>query len=558
MIFLFYQAINAQILFQDEAPNIGMNVSSGNTFLGNGLSLVDFDNDGWDDISLATGIYQGVRFFKNVNGSFVEQTFNLPNLNIQTRAVNWVDIDNDGDKDLFVTSDVSGNKLFENIGNLVFQEITQNSGMNTNNMFSYGASWGDYNNDSFLDVFISNRSESVSNKLYKNNGDNTFTNESGFAGISNVGHMSFCSAFFDFNNDGFQDIYISNDKYDQANIMYMNNGNGTFTDVSESTFTNISIDAMTTTIGDYNNDGWFDIYVTNTQNGNVLFKNLADGTFLNTTAQSGTSFNSIGWGAVFFDADNDMDIDLYVSGSLDGSTAGFLSAAFYENLGNETFFIPTNAGFYGDTRESYSNAIADLNKDGLVDIVVNNGGNMDIYVWNNETNTTNNWLKVTLEGSQSNRDGIGAVIEISINNNKQYRYTHSGEGYLSQNSTTKYFGLGNATIIDYVKVTWLSGLVDVLYDINPNQNLQIIEGSTLSLNSSRINKVRLKTNPVDDALIVQSDAPVVRLELYSILGQNLVSCYNKSQIDVSYLESGYYFLQVTTSHGFSTIKFIKN
>ncbi|MFT4804652.1 MAG: hypothetical protein ACJAZK_002842 [Psychroserpens sp.] len=550
--------LDAQIVFENEATSMGMDVSSGVTFLGNGLSLADFDNDGWDDITLTTGVGQAVRFFKNVNGNFVEQIFNLPNLDIQTKAVNWVDIDNDGDKDLFVTSDTSGNKLFENTGSLVFQEISEISGMNTNNMFSYGASWGDYNNDSFLDVFISNRSEAVPNILYKNNGDNTFTDESGFAGISNDGHMSFCSVFFDLNNDGFQDIYISNDKYNHANIMYLNNGNGTFTDVSESSLTNISIDAMTTTIGDYNNDGWFDIYVTNTSNGNVLFKNQTNGTFLNTTAESGTSFNSIGWGAVFLDADNDKDVDLYVSGYFDGSTEGLLSAAFYENIGNETFSIPSNAGFSGDDRESYSNATADLNHDGLVDIVVNNGDNMDVFVWNNQSVTANSWLKVSLEGVQSNRDGIGAVIEISINNNKQYRYTHLGEGYLSQNSSTKSFGLGDATNIDYVKVTWLSGIEDVLYNVNPNQSLHITEGNTLSLNSAQINTTRLTTNPVDNLLIVKSDVPIIKLELYSIIGQEIMSSYNKSKINVSHLKSGYYFLQVTTNKGLSVLRFVKN
>ena len=546
----------AQINFQNQATTLGVGITTGTTFLGNGMSIVDFDNDGWDDITLATESTQEVRFFKNVNGSFIEQTLNMPTLNYQTKSVTWVDIDNDGDKDFFVTSDTNGNKLFQNNGNLAFQDITLASGIAVTNMFSYGASWGDYNNDGFLDVFISNRSETFSNKLYKNNGDNTFTDVSNSSGISNMGHMSFCAAFLDINNDGWQDIYISNDKTDQANILYLNNGNNTFSDHSESSLTNVSIDAMTTTVGDYNNDGWFDIYVTNNPGGNVLFNNQGDGTFFNATTQSGTSFNSVGWGAVFFDADNDTDVDLYVSGQLDGSVPFLKSAAFYQNLGNQTFQIPTNAGFVGDTSESYSNAVSDINNDGLVDIVVNNSGDDDVFIWKNNTITNNNWLKVKLEGVQSNRDGIGSVIEISINGNKQYRYTHAGEGYMSQNSNTESFGLGNATTIDYLKVTWLSGVVDIINNVNSNQMLNIIEGSTLSIEEDTINKISLVTNPVKDFIIIESPLQIVKLELYTILGKKIISQNNGNKIDISPYKAGTYLLHVTTNQGLFIKKII--
>ncbi|WP_452226508.1 FG-GAP-like repeat-containing protein [Lacinutrix cladophorae] len=560
IFFLFLLVSNtilSQINFQDEALALGVNVSSGTPFLGSGVSLVDFDKDGWDDITLATGAGQNIRFFKNVNGTFVEQVFSTINLNYRTKSISWVDIDNDGDKDLFVTSDTDGNKLFENTGSLTFVDITASSGISTANMFSYGATWGDIDNDGFLDVFINNRSETISNKLYKNNGNNTFVDVSATAGISSSAYMSFCAAFFDFNNDGWQDIYISNDKYNNANIMYKNNGDGTFVDESEYSGTNISIDAMTTTIGDYNNDGWFDIYVTNTTAGNVLFRNEGDGTFANATEGSGTSYNSIGWGTVFLDAENDKDIDMYVSGSLDGTVPSFVSAAFYENIGTGIFQAPANAGFLGDNSESYSNAVSDINKDGLIDIVVNNGGDDNVFIWKNLSITTNNWLKVSLEGVQSNIDGIGSVIEISINGNKQYRYTHSGEGYMSQNSTTESFGLGNDTTIDYVKVTWLSGVVDIINNVSANQTIHIVENSTLSNNDFQINKVSLQSNPVNDVIVVNSKLPVYKLELYSMLGQSVLVQENSRKMEVSQLNAGHYLLYVSTAQGTSVLKWIK-
>ena len=147
----------AQISFVDQATNLGLGTTCGTTYLGNGITFYDFDLDGWDDITLNTENGQPIRFFKNVNGSFNEIFPTIPAINYQTKQINWVDFDNDGDKDLFVTSDFNGNKLFENVGNLLFQDITIASGISTTNMSSYGATWGDYNNDGFLDVFISNR-----------------------------------------------------------------------------------------------------------------------------------------------------------------------------------------------------------------------------------------------------------------------------------------------------------------------------------------------------------------------------------------------------------------
>ncbi|WP_084203418.1 FG-GAP-like repeat-containing protein [Psychroserpens damuponensis] len=554
--FIFNTSI-AQINFQDEAVALGVGIATGSPIMGNGLSLVDFNGDGFDDITLATENGQELRFFVNTNGSFTEQILNIPSFNYQTKSVNWVDIDNDGDKDFFVTSDTNGNRLYENMGNLIFQDITTVSGINDANMYSYGASWGDYNNDGYLDVFISNRSEAIANILYHNNGDNTFTNVSVLAGISNLGHMSFCSVFFDYNNDGWQDLYISNDKTNYANILYRNNGDNTFTDESESSLTNVSIDAMTTTVGDYNNDGWFDIYVTNGPSGNVLFRNEGDGTFYNATQQSGTSFNSFGWGAVFLDAENDTDLDLYVSGQLDGSIPSFVSAAFYENLGNTTFNSSNTSGFNGDNNESYSNAVSDLNNDGLIDIVVNNGGDDLLSVWENQSVTTNNWLKVNLEGVVSNRDGIGSKIEISINGNKQYRYTHAGEGYLSQNSTTTSFGVGDATVVDYIKVTWLSGVEDVINNVTTNQILQIVEGSnSLSLHDNYVDTIYLKNNPVNSVINVVSTLPVLKLELFSLLGQKILIKYNSDQLNVSQFQSGHYLLYIQTIRGVSVKKVV--
>lgn len=333
----------SQSNFVDRATDLGIGVSCGDVPIGNGICFYDYNGDGWDDITLATQAGEPIRFFKNVNGVFQEEILNIPENTSQMKQINWVDYDNDGHLDVFVTSNISGNKLYRNDGSFNFSDETSEAQLPTTNIFTYGASWGDYNNDGYLDVFLSNRDAAliVPNYLYRNNGNGTFTNVSETAGIINTGNLSFCSAFFDFNNDGFQDIYVSKDRIENKNILYKNNGDGTFTDVSESSNTDLYIDAMSVTIDDYNNDGWLDIYVTNTQNGNVFLRNNADETFTNVAVTNGTTFNSIAWGAVFLDAENDSDLDLYVSGLLDGSNPSFLSAAFYENDANGNFTIPS-------------------------------------------------------------------------------------------------------------------------------------------------------------------------------------------------------------------------
>ena len=556
----FYHDLKAQISFSNEASNIGIEAICGNSLYGSGISFFDYDNDGWDDITIASADGDPIRFFKNINGNFVEQTLNIAPNNWRNKQVNWVDIDNDGDNDLFVTSDTHSNRLYENLGNMVMQDITVSSGMLTDVLVTYGASWGDYNKDGFLDVFISNRSTSIPNVLYKNNGDNTFTITNSTAGIINTGMLSFCSAFFDYNNDGHQDIYVANDKIENSNTLYKNNGDGTFTDVSAISGAGISIDAMSVTIGDYNSDGWMDIYITNDIPGNVFLKNNGDGTFTDIAQSNGTTFNSVGWGAVFLDVENDADLDLYVSGEHDGSVPGYLSSALYQNDNNDEFNI-INSAMPGDLAISYSNAIGDTDNDGYPEIAVNHINHDNIFLWKNSTPHTNNWLKVKLEGTESNRSGIGSLIEISLNGTKQFRYTLCGEGYLSQNSASEFFGLGGATSIDYVKVKWLSGVEDIIYNLDVNEQINIVEGSSLSINNNKLALMKIHPNPVKHTLTISAENIIVNVSVFNAIGQEILiikpGTISRS-INMSPLMNGIYFLKVTTENYSKTFKVIKH
>jgi len=560
ILIIFSLNLHGQVSFTESAQQLGVSVDCYYTLFGNGISFYDYDNDGWDDITIASVDGEPIHFLKNINGNYVYHTINIPNNEDRNKQINWVDIDNDGDNDLFITSDNSGNRLFENLGNMIMSEITSTSGMLTDNFPYYGASWGDYNNDGFLDVFISVRDPNIPNILYKNNGDKTFTLANVEAGLLTDGYMSFCSAFIDYDNDGDQDIYVSNDKYVNPNLMYRNNGDGTFTEVGFETGSDVYIGAMSVTVEDINNDSYLDIYITNDDLDSVLLINNGNGTFSDMAQSHQVTFNSNGWGAVFLDADNDMDLDLYVSGESNGSLPQYLSSAFYENVDTSYFQLNNNA-VPNDFAYSFGNALGDTDNDGYPEIVVNNIDHDNIYLWKNNTNTSNNWLKVKLEGTTSNRNGVGSFIEISINGNKQYRYSCLGEGYLSQNSATEHFGLGIKTIVDYIKVKWLSGIEDIIYNVSANQTLNIVEGSSLSLNDyENLEGLTFYPNPVDDILTLDAKKEIESVRVYNLLGQLVMSSHPKAihcEVDLTNMQKGTYIVKIEFIDALSSIRIIK-
>jgi hypothetical protein len=565
LLFLTLVSLHAQISFADQSDIVGITQSTGVVSMGGGISFIDYDGDGWDDITLGTGDGQSIQFYKNYDGFFVQESLLPIDLNFQNKSINWVDFDNDGDKDLFVTSQTNGNRLFERLSDNSLIDITISAGFVTENMFTFGASWGDVNNDGCLDVYLSNYKDgtTITNYFYQNNCDGTFSEVTDIIGLTNTAALTFCSGFFDFNNDGWQDLYIANDKIHQ-NHLYKNNGDGTFIDISESSGTDLIIDAMSVTIDDFNSDGYLDIFMTNTPNheattigGTVLLKNNGDETFTNISENSGTQLNSWSWGANFFDSENDGDLDLYVSCSYDGSE-GFPSYGFYENLGSEAFLNSETAGF-DNSISSYSTAIGDTNNDGLLDIIVNNNNHKPL-VWNNLTTTNNNYLKLKLIGTVSNRDAIGTRIEMSINDNLQYRYVMCGEGYLSQNSLEQTFGVGENTNIDYIKVTWLSGTVDILYNVIANQSITLVEGSTLSVNNFEENISIKYQNPVNDFLEIKTSDIIENYLLINSIGEHIAKnsvFKSRCKIDVTYLSPGVYYCKLKfDSSQFKTIKVI--
>ena len=444
---------------------------------GGGVSFCDFNNDGWDDLTFCSGDGLPVYFYLNVGGSFLQ--VDLVDNDLETKEAIWVDYDNDGDRDLYLTVHNGSNRLYNNNGAMFFTDVTMSAFGALDNLQSFGAAWGDYNRDGWLDLYVCHYIVfgSQTNDLFLNNADGTFTKVSSSTVANNGPTLTFDAIFVDYDHDGWQDLYVINDKYTTPNALYRNLG-GTFYSVPAAG-ADIVLDAMNAGGGDYDDDGDFDFYVTNSPQGNQLLQNDGNGNFSDVAGATGTVAGRTTWGANFFDYDNDQDQDLYVS-AVDPQ---FLQPnPMYVNGGNGTFSEPLefSGGLGGvDDENSFGNAIGDFNNDGRLDIAVSQMTPHEFLLWQNNETNTNSWLKVKLSGTTSNLEGIGTRVEVDLGNHTMIRYRHGSSGYLSQNSDKLHFGLGSATIIDEMRVYWPSGNVDTYQNINTlNQVLFLTEGET--------------------------------------------------------------------------------
>jgi hypothetical protein len=418
-----------------------------------------------------------VEFYLNLGGYFVAQQA-IPGVE-NVKSIQWVDFDNDGDLDLFITRVWESCKLFERIGDWQFLDITFASGINMPPSNSYGSSWGDYNNDQLLDLYICNYGGEVENFLYKNNGDGTFSDvtQATVTG-GGVGEYSFLTTFVDFDRDGWQDLFIINDRLESPNILLHNN-EGVFHDVTYEDMGVYNIFSMSNSVADYDNDADLDIFISNNPFGHLLHRNNGDGTFVEVSEVAGVATYDHCWAAQWFDYNLDGWQDLHICCSPFWGEPG--QNKFYKNNQDGTFDFDLSPGFDGDEGSSHSSALGDFNNDGIYDLFVMNTIPDISSLWESSPGQFN-YLKVTLEGTASNTEAIGSWIEIWINGQYQMRYTLCGEAYMSQNTNAKIFGLGSSEQVDSMKVSWPSGLVEMYHNLAANQHLLIKEGQSSAFN----------------------------------------------------------------------------
>ncbi len=479
---------------------------------GSGLAFFDYDNDGWLDIYLTNGTQLGKDwpagqaptshlYKNNRDGTFTDVTegSGLARTGWQT-GVCVGDYDNDSWDDLFCCF-WGHNILFHNNGDGTFTDVTKKAGVyNDEIRWGAGCTFLDYNRDGYLDLFVCNYIKldpaknpdpngpaqcqwkgipvmcgprgltGDTNVLYKNNGDGTFTDATEKAGILKPGpRYSITAVSYDFDNDGWPDIYVAVDS--QPSILFRNNHDGTFTDQAVIAGVAYSDNGheqagMGVAVADYDCDGSLDIFKTNFADDTCnLYHNNGDGTFTDVTFSSGVGINNgyVAWGCAFLDYDNDgwadlMQINGHVYPEIEGHTIGQTyknPRLVYRNMGNG-HFTDVSAQMGPGITEKFSSrgaAFGDYDNDGDIDALVLNLGDLPSLLRNDGGNTQN-WIKLKLIGTICNRTAIGARARVVTGTHSQIDEVHSGSSVMSQSDLRLHFGLGKSQIADLIEVKW--------------------------------------------------------------------------------------------------------
>ncbi len=461
---------------------------------GYGVGLADLDNDGDLEVIAVGDAGNGIRIWEN-NGSghFTDRSL-FPSIDglvpsVLYSGVSAADYDNDGDLDLYISGYGAPDLLLRNDGQWSWTNVTAQAGLGDSGT-GCGLAWADYNADGWLDLYLANRTGTFiqgqgmfaqNNRLYRNNGDGTFTDVAVEMGVDDHGAPSFQGNFFDYNHDGRPDLYLANDKGTGPCIypsrLFRNDGD-TFTEVSLETGSLLCIDAMTVTIGDFNNDLLQDIYLSNNFDGNVLLIALPDGTFVDQAAESGTLSNHFGWASQFLDVENDGHLELFVCNST-GANELFSHAGAFPC----TDLAPAYGVQGGANDFTFCAAVGDLNNDGAMDLVVSSVSR-PLRVFINNGVAQHDWLKIRVLCEHAYRDAYNAIVTVVTSRDIYRREIVPNSGFKTQNDMLAHFGLDENAAIEEVRVRWPSGTETVLTGVVPNQTITVTSPCLADLNGS--------------------------------------------------------------------------
>ena len=496
----------------------------------------DFNNDGLIDLFVPNheapgnieggGVYPYI-YINNGDGTFTDV---IATSGIMTHApdtaawqgISIGDYNGDGNLDIFISEPPfqSGgmaptyNLLFKGNGDGTWTYVSQDPGIGILLARDYGecSFFVDYDNDGLLDIFVKNIpnavGETAANVLYHNNGDGTFTSVPGAGGLADAEHTvteGSIVSFADYDNDGYMDVVMGGNGASEA--LYHNNGDGTFTDVTDVAGLAVGVNTQGLAWGDYNNDGLLDLYISrgttsgNGALGNTLYRNNGDGTFTDVTNQARVNDGTNTWAAVWGDYDNDGFLDLFVARPGTSAFGPGNANILYHNNGDGTFtdMAAQEGVALEDGQITSAHKLAawgDYNNDGFLDLVVKDGIGPTLqtgdsfmglhYLFKNNGATTlssNHFIKLNLQGVQSNRFGIGARVTVTyptgIPTGIAFRENNGGGGgeWASQGGGPLHFGIGTAETAT-VRITWPSGLVDLLPSVAANTTMTVIEGSS--------------------------------------------------------------------------------
>ena len=505
--------------------------------------IVDMNGDYKDDIVSAVDATHLAITYQQSGGTFTSTTYTVPTTGstLPSWSITAGDYDNNGFNDLIYGS--GGGVAFVKANSTGTGYTTDKK---TQSYLVQRTNFVDINNDGKLDAFTCD--DNAPNRYYMNDGTNMNHIQGGIGDFATGGN--YASNWFDYDNDGDVDMHLS--KCGQGgsgvggniNQMFRNNGNGTYTNVAIEASMADPEQTWSSACGDFNNDGWVDVVVgvNSASNGNTNVKrNNGDGTFTSVTAGSGyETVTSTGREYVAQDFDNDGFLDVLGA----GNTIMFGDGAFHFVANPNTYPLST-----------VDRPVGDLNNDGFLDIqsgtsVLFNNGN------------ANKWLNINLQGVQSNRNGIGARIEIYGSWGKQIRDVQSGTGFQNMSTITAHFGIGLAPTISELIIRWPSGVVDALYNVNPNQSLLVVENSSPLGTASFANAAfNLFPNPAKNILNIKTnDTIAMKLaQIYDLSGKLVITTtVTNEAINVEKLNSGTYLLLLRDDAGkVYSQKFIK-
>ena len=493
---------------------------------GPGVCVADFDGDGWPDFYFVNArdrygrgiLVRNALYRNNRDGTFTDVTekADVPGSGFGLGCI-WGDYDNDGFPDLFV-SQYGKNVLYHNNGDGTFTDVTDRSGVGglESGAFHSGAAFVDYDRDGKLDLYVGSyvamdphtqryctlqtvesscppsAYKGSSNAVYHNNGDGTFTNVSRQSHILETAGKNLSVGTGDFDNDGWPDILVANDGI--RTFLFRNQHDSTFLETAELAGVaynqfGMTMAAMCISLGDYNNDGFLDLYISDFQgNSDHLWRNEGRGFFLEVSDAAGITIptrNVLSFGGGFFDYDNDGWLDLFIANGhvypeieqVSATTKYKQQNTVFHNLRNGKFADVLAAVGILDlpARAGRGAAFLDFDNDGFVDVIVANNGDPPTLL-RNSGNSGNHFINFKLTGTKSNRDAMGARIRVVAGGISQIREIAGGGSYLSQSELRANFGLGGATSAGFVEIYWPSGAKQVFKDVAADRFWLAVEG----------------------------------------------------------------------------------